>query len=290
MAGAGLEQALFPAKNGGVSARIKSLVVTPAIMSQVVLGLYALSVAVRSPVEGLGAAVTALAMPAYVGMMFRIRRPRISGAPLLVPTAAGVLLALTVQPTAPMIALALVSAAVNVLYVVWYSRFGRTPSPVLQVGQPLPAFSLQEVDGSALGSAALLGKPTVWLFYRGSWCPLCMVQIREIAAAYRELAARGAQVALISPQPHEQSRALAERFDVPLRFLVDADNTAATALQIVHRDGVPLGVPAEMGGPDTVLPTVILTDADGVVRMVDQTDNYRLRPEPATFLAALEAL
>jgi len=35
---------------------------------------------------------------------------------------------------------------------------------------------------------------------------------------------------------------------------------------------------------DTVLPTAILTDQNGVILFTDQTDNYRVRPEPDTFL------
>lgn len=35
---------------------------------------------------------------------------------------------------------------------------------------------------------------------------------------------------------------------------------------------------------DTVMPTVIMTDATGKILFADLTDNYRLRPEPETFL------
>ncbi len=41
---------------------------------------------------------------------------------------------------------------------------------------------------------------------------------------------------------------------------------------------------------DTVFPTVIVLDAHGVVRWVDQTDNYRVRPKPDTFLPLLRQL
>ena len=41
---------------------------------------------------------------------------------------------------------------------------------------------------------------------------------------------------------------------------------------------------------DTVFPTVLVLDALGVIRWVDQTDNYRVRPEPDTFLPVLRSL
>ena len=40
---------------------------------------------------------------------------------------------------------------------------------------------------------------------------------------------------------------------------------------------------------DTVLPTAVVTDASGRILLSDQTDNYRVRPEPETFLAILDA-
>ena len=40
--------------------------------------------------------------------------------------------------------------------------------------------------------------------------------------------------------------------------------------------------------PDTVLPTVIITDASGKIIFVDLTDNYRVRPEPETFIQVLK--
>jgi peroxiredoxin len=91
----------------------------------------------------------------------------------------------------------------------------------------------------------------------------------------------------VSPQSHANTRALAARHDVPFRFLVDPDGRAAGQLGILHEAGVPLGIPGY--APDTVFPTAIVTDADGRILLADQTDNYRVRPEPWTFLAALDA-
>ena len=38
------------------------------------------------------------------------------------------------------------------------------------------------------------------------------------------------------------------------------------------------------------LPTVIITDAKGKIVFADLTDNYRVRPEPETFLKVIDAL
>ncbi len=123
------------------------------------------------------------------------------------------------------------------------------------------------------------------LFYRGNWCPLCMAQVGEIAERWREISSLGAQVALVSPQDEGRTRALAARHDVGFRYLRDDGLAAARRLGIVNPDGTPAGMVGYES--DTVLPTLVVTDADGRIVYADQTDNYRVRPTPETVLAAL---
>ena len=211
---------------------------------------------------------------------------------LLSAGAAGLALAMAggargTTPAVLPIAYAGIGFAGLLLYVFWYSRLGRTPADSLRVGETLPEFVVEDERGEPVSSLALRGAPVVWLFYRGNWCPLCVAQIRELAERYKELEARGARVALVSPQSHELTRALAVRFEVPFRFFVDRGGRAARNLGILHEGGVPIGMRGYEA--DTVLPTALVTNAEGRIVFVDQTDNYRVRPEPETFLAALDA-
>ncbi len=173
------------------------------------------------------------------------------------------------------------------LYNFWYSSLGREVSAKLQVGQYLPRFNVIDNDGNNIDSNTFKGTPSVFIFFRGNWCPLCMAQIKEIASRYRELSAFGANVALISPQPEKNTQALAAKFNVPFMFLTDVDNRAAQALGIEMKNGLPAGM--EMFGydKDTVYPTVIITDAEGQILYSDFTNNYRIRPEPEAFIEVL---
>ena len=173
------------------------------------------------------------------------------------------------------------------VYAYWYSSFGARHSNRLVVGNMLPTFELRNTVGEMVSSTTLLDKPTVWLFYRGNWCPLCMAQIREVAAQYQELQELGARVALVSPQPHRNTIKLARKFDVAFDFLTDEDNAAARTLGIAHDHGLPMGMQALGYDSDTVLPTVIVTEKGGRILWVHETDNYRVRPEPETYLAVL---
>ncbi len=276
--------------------RLKSFFVTPYLTFAAILGLYALMRGVSGPDLGwLGAALTLLPIVSVVAVAMvskRMARTRARMPALVALGVVGVALSAYAYATGASEAWALSAALLGLglflVYNLWYSRLGRSPSPVLAVGRRLPAFTVEDENGAPVTADRFFGGPALFLFYRGNWCPFCMAQIGELAERYEELIRRGVSVVLISPQPHGHTRALARKYDLPFHFLVDVDNRAAETLGIVARGGVPFGL--EMLGyeADTVLPTVILTDAEGVVRWVDETDNYRVRPEPETFLRVLD--
>ena len=183
--------------------------------------------------------------------------------------------------------LATVGFVAFLVYDYWYSSFGRSHSGQLTVGQMLPAFELKNTGGDIVSSISLTDKPTVWIFYRGNWCPLCMAQIKEVAAQYQQIEELGARVALVSPQPHEFTVGLAKKFDVSFEFLTDEHNSAAQTLGIANTYGVPMGMQVLGYDSETVLPTVIITASGGLILWADETDNYRVRPEPEHFLTVL---
>ena len=279
-----------------INAKLKSMFVLPAALISVLLLLLASAMAVAGGPERtawIGAAIAALPLPLLLArLMFRPVERTSENLPfLLLLSAVGVLLTgweqfiEGVAGWAPTV-VALVNAGIILLYVFWYSRFGRIASMQLAVGNKLPDFRLQDAAGNDVGADEFSGSPTVLLFYRGNWCPLCMAQIREIAHRYQEMDDLGIRIVLISPQPDEHTKTLAESHAVPFHFLIDTGNKLAESLGIAIDNGVPLGI---QGGyaPATVMPTVVVTNANGTIVFSDQTDNYRVRPEPDLFLAIL---
>jgi peroxiredoxin len=181
-----------------------------------------------------------------------------------------------------------VGVVLPLIYSHWYSRFESRIGGPLEHGKALPAFSLQDADGRIVTSTELTRKTALWMFFRGNWCPFCMAQIREVAAQYRELSQRGVDVILISPQPQSHTQSLAQRFEVPMRFMTDVENLAASRLGILAKGGLPMGLQALGYDSDVPMPTVFITDPAGKIVYSDLTDNYRIRPEPADFIAALD--
>ena len=276
--------------------RLKSIFV---LIYPIVAGLIAVAAVIALAVGGpdpawLGALVTVLPfLGLYVRAVKSANFARTSRhLPVLVAiTLAG--LALTAWGVARAggggwpLAAAIIGAAGFLLFDFWYSSLGRRVSDRLPVGGSMPEFSVEDTGGRSISSRELLGRPTLFMFYRGNWCPFCMGQVREVAEQYKALDERGVNVAFISPQPTELTERVARMFDIPSRFLVDRDLRAARALGIVQKDGVPAGPLSRRFGHDTVLPTVVITDATGRILFTDQTDNYRVRPDPAIFLRVL---
>ncbi|MDZ7644220.1 MAG: peroxiredoxin family protein [Woeseiaceae bacterium] len=279
-----------------IKARAKSLFIYPAVALSLLLSLVAAGFALAGGPERAawwGAAFAGLPLPFT---LWRLRSGRIARTTENLPLAllvacGGVFVAAwewLMERVAgwPPLVVASVSLLLLLLYVFWYSRYGRIGSSRLDVGGKLPEFSLQDARGNRVASSELLGQPAVLVFYRGNWSPVCLAQLREIAARHEEFAQLGSAVVFISSQPAERTSELAGQLDAPLAFWVDEGNTVAESLHIAVRDGVPAWQPGNYGR-DTVMPTVVVTNANGTIVYADQTDSYRVRPEPDVFLAIL---
>ena len=203
---------------------------------------------------------------------------------IIICSATGTILAwyLPSQSYLPLMYAAVFGLIGCLLYVFWFSRYGGRDSSVLKVGGKLPDFTLFRSDGSAVSSNEISQSPALLMFFRGNWCPLCMAQIKEIADQYQTLDKRGVKIYLISPQSSENTQELASRFSVPMTFLVDTDLKSARLLKIAIDDAVPMGVFGY--DVDSVMPTVIMLNNEGEIIFADLTDNYRVRPEPSTFI------
>lgn len=171
-----------------------------------------------------------------------------------------------------------------VAYTRWYSTFPTREKELLRVGQSLPSFEIEDIDKNRITEKTLLGQKNLLLFFRGNWCPLCMAQIKEVVQEYQELEALGVKTYLISPQPPSHSISLSRKHKVNFHYLVDKGNAMAKRFKVFAKNGLPMGLQTLGYDSDTVLPTVLVTDKQGKIIFADLTDNYRVRPEPGTFL------
>lgn len=236
----------------------------------------------------IAAGAATLPLLIYMGGIALLNKGRASGRlNLQLGIAAGATLIALFFGEAAAIAIAVYGVLGLYLYDYWYTPVERDQS-LLQVGAELPEFSVIDVEGNKVSSSTWKQEANLIMFIRGNWCPLCVAQVDELAQQYQELAAKGVQVRVISAQPEKQTQALAKKFAVDMQFYSDPDASAAEALNAKHLGGVPVGMVGYEA--DTVLPTVLITDAQGVIRYADLTENYRDRPEPALLMAEVGRL
>jgi peroxiredoxin len=240
-----------------------------------------------------GMLLAAAAPLVFFAWLLLARPARTDAHPILVSVLSGLgaVIAMSAEyrfgPTAmPWLVGATLALAGWLAYVTWYSRQPHAPGAPVP-GQTLPAFELVDAEARTVSSDSLRGHKAVLLFYRGNWCPLCVAQIHELAAAWRKVARFGAKVWFISSQSQKQTREIASKFSIPADFLRDPDNRAARALGIDAPGATPAGMELLGYPPDAALPTVIVIDEDGIVRFVEVAANYRLRPDPESYLRYL---
>ena len=176
------------------------------------------------------------------------------------------------------------------IYTYWATDFSDRDLHTLKLGQRMPNAELKDVDGQSVMLSSFFQSPAIFLFYRGNWCPFCMAQIKELAKEYQRIKAKGAELIFISPQNSRYIKSLAKKVKIPAHFLLDESLTAAKQLGVFSDSGTPFGMEVLGFTSDNVLPTLIVTDANGIIRFADLTDNYRMRPEPTTYLKLLEEI
>lgn len=184
--------------------------------------------------------------------------------------------------------IAIVLAAVFA-FIFWRRMGGRTVPDVLRPGQSLPRFHAVDEQGKRVDSAELVGRPSVILFVRGTWCPFCSRQVADLTRYYKEINDLGARLILITPKPLETTRRVAKFFDVDFEFWLDESLDVASKLGLLLPRGVPSGYEGEYGD-DTLWPTSLVVDSQGTIRYTALSKFVADRPDPEKLLNVLNSL
>ena len=187
------------------------------------------------------------------------------------------------------VGIALVVVVAGVLYALRDKARGRPVPDELKPGQPLPAFQAVDEDGNRVSSAELAGAPAILLFVRGSWCPFCSRQVANLTKVYKEITDSGAKLILITPKPLGMTRRVAEMFGVDFQFWLDDSLEIAKQLGLVVKAGVPDDHRKEYG-EDTLWPTSLVIDANGVIKFTELSRFIADRPNPEKLLKVVRSL
>ena len=180
----------------------------------------------------------------------------------------------------------LAGGAAAVAGFLFWRQNARPVPAMLQRGQPLPEFEAVDEQGNNLNSRQLGGSAVVMIFVRGSWCPFCSRQVKNLTTYYKEINDLGAKLIFVTPKPLETTRRVAEFFEVDFEFWLDESLGASKALGLLLEDGVPKDYLKEYGG-ETIWPTSLVIDSEGIIRFVELSKHIIDRPNPRTLVREL---
>jgi peroxiredoxin len=180
---------------------------------------------------------------------------------------------------------------------------------ILKAGAEAPAFTLEDaLTHKPVNSADLLALgPLVVNFFRGRWDPYCITELEAWRDLQPELRRRNALFVAISPQATRQNNFTLQQHSLPYPLLSDPGAAIAEKFGIAytippeHRryfQSILINIPFNNAGLSyhnateaswrLPLPAVFVIDRANTITFAEAHADFRVRPEPAEVLAALD--
>lgn len=131
------------------------------------------------------------------------------------------------------------------------------PQTESNAGKPAPDFMLKDQDGKDFRLSDQKGGKVLIVFYRGHWCPYCMMQLKDLAANKEKFDKVNVKIVAISADGPEMGRKVYEKA-AKMQFTILSD----PELRVVRA----YGLFQEMGinKADIAIRTSVLVDEKGV--------------------------
>jgi peroxiredoxin len=171
----------------------------------------------------------------------------------------------------------------------------------LKVGDKVPDVMV-DLDGKKVQLSRIYAKgPVVLKFYRGGWCPYCMMELKHYEKMNAEFKKAGAQILAIAPDNASQIRNTKTKNSLSYDVVSDDNHEIAKKFKLVYKvdakvvehlkkNGVDLSVYHGDNENELSIPGTFVIGKDGVVAFAYVDADYRQRAEPSTVLQAVKAL
>ena len=169
-------------------------------------------------------------------------------------------------------------------------------------GDKAPDFTLMNASGESISLHNILGKEKVVLvFYRGTWCPYCNLQLAHYQRILDSIKEAGASLVAISPQTPDESLTIQEKNQLKFEVLSDPGNQVAelytsvfTYADLPRKTMKSLGIDFFNHYSDDSgrlpVPAVFIIDQDFTISYAgSEGGDYRNRVEASEILNALES-
>jgi len=172
----------------------------------------------------------------------------------------------------------------------------------IEVGTAAPDAGLRDLAGNDVTLYEFVaGKPTVLIFYRGSWCPYCNLHLSDLVTVEEKLRELGYQIVAISPDLPEELNKMTAADHLNYRLFSDpqaeamkkfgvayqVDNTTFTKMK--QKFNVDLERASGQTHHILPVPSVFILDRGGKIVFVHADPDYKVRMKGAEVLAAAKA-
>jgi peroxiredoxin len=156
----------------------------------------------------------------------------------------------------------------------------------VSVGSVAPDFTAIDAGGRQFRLSDLRSRPVLLKFYRGFWCPYCVAELEQLNRYAAEFEKLGVSLIAVSSDRADELEPFARKHNWGIRLLADPELAIHRLYNVQSRKFTPKRGPFR----DLAIPTTILLDKDGRVLWLEQTGNFRVRPQADMVLARAKAL
>jgi peroxiredoxin len=181
-----------------------------------------------------------------------------------------------------------------------YAMSAEEVNPVL-ISSTIPDVSVKNTDGKNLNLRDIVkDQPTIFVFYRGGWCPYCNNHLADLKKIEEDLAKEGYKVFAISADRPELLKQTMDKNELTYTLLSDAPMAAAKAFGIAFKmddetveryKSYDIDIEKDSGYDHHLLPApaVFLVDQEGTIKFSYVNPNYKERIDGGILLAAAKA-
>ena len=173
--------------------------------------------------------------------------------------------------------------------------------PIL-IGETIPNVTLINSKGKKANLHEVVkAAPTLFIFYRGSWCPYCNTHLANLRKIESELLDMGIQIIAISPDKPKYLNVTLDKQKLAYTLLSDSKVEAAKAFGLAYKvdgetltalKGYNINLKENSGENHELLPVpaAILVNTDLKVNFVFAAPDYTVRVDNSVILAAAKTM
>jgi peroxiredoxin len=165
------------------------------------------------------------------------------------------------------------------------------------IGDVAPDFSLPNAMGEKISLAECLNSGTVILkFYRGEWCPICNLDLRQIQQHLAQIKKLGATLLAISPQKPDDALSIIQKNDLGFEVLSDIDQEVIKVYGLQfdpgqdYHDRRDLTVLNGDGSKTLPVPATFVINSDRTIAAAHVEADYTQRMAAADIIAVISGL